>query len=38
MFATKDIKVQIKEMNGKLDFDKNQYHNPLYNDLMKKLV
>jgi len=25
-------------MNGKLEFDQGKYHNPLYNDLMKKLV
>ena len=38
MFAKKDIKVQLKEINGKLEFDQNKYHNALYNDLMKKLL
>jgi len=38
MFAKKDIKVQLQEVNGKLEFDQNKYHNSLYNDLMKKLI
>jgi hypothetical protein len=38
MFATKDMKQQILEMHGKVEFDKGKYHNEKYNDLMKKLV
>jgi hypothetical protein len=36
MFATKDIKLQLKEYFGKQE--EGKYHNPRYEDLMKKLV
>lgn len=38
MFATKKMTIQVKEVNGKEEFDTGKYHNPRYNDLMKKLI
>ena len=38
MFAKKDIKVQLQEMKGKLEFDADKFHCTRYNDLLKKIV
>ena len=38
LFATKDLKEQLQEINGKKEFDKNEYHNARYNDLMKSII
>ena len=37
-FISNDIKKQVQEINGKLQFDADAYHNQRYNDLMKKLI
>jgi hypothetical protein len=38
VFQKKEMRVQLLEIKGKVEFDANKYHNERYNDLLKKVV
>ncbi|CDW79293.1 UNKNOWN [Stylonychia lemnae] len=38
VFQKKEMRIQLLEIKGKLEFDANKYHNQRYNDLLKKVV